>query len=268
MTNFFNLTSTNITPIFSETAESYFPEFSGHIIWINILVLLFGYLMGSLNFSLIFSKLWKKEDIRDKGSKNAGATNTLRVYGKKVALAVFALDALKSFFAVLFVWIFASQMFLTTLNIHYANIFPTLAGVGAIFGHMFPVFFKFRGGKGVSSFFGLLLATNVLLFLIAVLLFIIIVIFTKYVSVASMAAPMIAAFLAFIPFMTQAPLGTLNFTGNLWWWTQLFWLPPIFLILTQLTIIFAHHSNIQRLVNKTENALNLSKLKAKRKDRK
>ncbi|MBN4089637.1 glycerol-3-phosphate 1-O-acyltransferase PlsY [Mycoplasma enhydrae] len=165
--------------------------FKWEYVWINFIILIIGYFIGSINISIILSKT-KNKDIRQEGSKNAGATNALRVFGFKFAALVFAFDLLKSFIPTLIVFIVK----VTTKN---SYIIPLFAGLGAFIGHIIPLYFKFKGGKGVASFFGLVLAFDFPTFLWLVLIYLIFVLTIKYISLCSVIATIIFAFISFIP---------------------------------------------------------------------
>ena len=141
-----------------------------------ILCLIFGYLFGSLNFAIIYSKL-KGDDIRNHGSGNAGATNVLRTYGKGAAAIVFLLDILKGVIAVLITRIFFDDM-----------LYDCASALGAVLGHNFPLYYGFRGGKGVATSLAVLLVLHYPTALIALVTFLIVVITTKYVSLSSILA--------------------------------------------------------------------------------
>ena len=146
-----------------------------------VLCIVIPYLLGSLNFAILISKIVYKEDIRSFGSGNAGATNMLRTYGKGAAAASFAGDILKTVLAVLF----------GSLTLGYFLGGGCIAGFFAVLGHIFPIFSHFHGGKGVASAAAVAVLLNVnsleglLLIGILLLFFVIIVVGTKYVSLAS-----------------------------------------------------------------------------------
>lgn len=140
-----------------------------------ILMLVMGYLIGSCNFAIIYSKLFKKDDIRKYGSKNAGATNVLRIYGKAPAAAVFILDLLKGVISVLI----ARAIYPNT------DVCACLAAFGAILGHNFPCYHDFKGGKGVATGFAVLLVLCWKAALIALAVFVVVVLITRYVSLGS-----------------------------------------------------------------------------------
>lgn len=153
-----------------------------------LLMLLMGYLIGSCNFAVIYSRLFKKDDIRKHGSGNAGATNVLRTYGKGPAAAVFLLDLLKGVAAVLLARLFYPN----TSDINTNDICACIAGFGAILGHNFPCYHGFMGGKGVATSFAVLLVLDWRIALIALGVFLIVVLITRYVSVGSITASIAA----------------------------------------------------------------------------
>jgi len=133
-----------------------------------------GYLLGSLSFAVIVVRLKTGKDIRTEGSGNAGATNVLRGYGKGLAALVAAADVGKGAAAVLLVR-------LVTADPRYA----AAAGVAAVVGHVFPIFYGFRGGKGVATAVGVFLALAPLAMLVGLAIFFLVVIITRYVSLGS-----------------------------------------------------------------------------------
>lgn len=191
------------------------------------LCLVLGYLIGSLNFAIIYSKL-KKDDIRNHGSKNAGATNVLRTYGKIPALIVFLLDILKGVIAVLIV-----------RSVFDGEIYECTAALGAVLGHNFPVYYKFSGGKGVSTSFAVLCVLHYEVALIALLVFVITVLISRYVSLSSILASVGAVIASVV----------LYDFGVFFYFT---------LIIAVLCII-RHHANISRLLKGTENKLGKKK---------
>lgn len=191
--------------------------------------LLFGYLLGSLNFAIIYSKL-HGDDIRKHGSGNAGATNVLRTYGKLPALLVFLLDISKGVIAVLLV-----------RGVFHSQVLECLAALGAVLGHNFPVYYKFTGGKGVSTSFAVLLVLHLPTALIALLTFLVSVFLTKYVSLSSILASCAAMVASFLFFKVNCF--------------------SLFCLAIGVLCIARHHSNIKRLLAGTEN-----KLGQKRKD--
>ena len=192
-----------------------------------VLCLILGYLFGSLNFAIIYSKL-RGDDIRNHGSGNAGATNVLRTYGKGPAAIVFLLDILKGVIAV-----FVARIFLD------GDIFDCSAALGAVLGHNFPVYYKFKGGKGVSTSLAVLLTLHYPTALVAMVTFLVVVLISKYVSLSSILAAVAAIITAFILFRIDVF--------------------SVFCAIIGVLCIFRHRSNIVRLIKGTENKLGQKK---------
>lgn len=150
------------------------------------LIMLLGYIIGSLNFAIIYSRL-RKDDIRRHGSRNAGATNILRTYGKIPAFLVFLLDISKGIIAVL----------LVRYAFNADELMECAAALGAILGHNYPLFYDFRGGKGVSTSFAVLLILHWEVALISLFVFIITVLVSRYVSLSSILASFAAIISSF-----------------------------------------------------------------------
>ena len=146
---------------------------------ILFLSLVIGYLLGSLSFAVIIGKLFYKQDVREVGSKSAGATNVLRTLGKKAAAVVTVGDMLKGIIAYLIAFPIGSFYGVGELS-------AILAGSGAVFGHIFPLYFKFRGGKGVLSSLALSFMIDWRAAIITLAVAILIMALTKYVSLGSM----------------------------------------------------------------------------------
>ena len=147
----------------------------------------FSYLFGSLNSAIIVCKLWKHKDIREYGSKNAGLTNVLRVFGKGPALATLIFDLIKGVAAVLICRIVVTDVMDVTF-FGDSKFIGYLAGFIVMIGHIFPVFYGFHGGKGVLLAATTLLTIDPLTCALSVGVFILLVVITKYVSVGSIAA--------------------------------------------------------------------------------
>ncbi|MBR3838654.1 MAG: glycerol-3-phosphate 1-O-acyltransferase PlsY [Clostridia bacterium] len=193
-----------------------------------------GYLLGSINSAVIISRLFFKEDIREKGSKNAGLTNMLRVYGAKAAAFTFIGDFCKGIIAVCAGYIMGDMLF------------ACLGGGFAVLGHVFPAYFGFKGGKGVLTAFSVMIVICPLPTLVALAIFIIIVVLTRFVSLGSILAA------ASIPFITYFLGDKLFSRGGL---------SPVFFLACALAvvIIVKHHANIVRLVTGKESKLSLRK---------
>ena len=148
------------------------------IVFIALLIL--AYIIGCFNTSIVYSIGSFKKDIRTQGSGNAGATNMLRSFGKVSAAITFAGDLLKAVVAIGIAWI----VFRNSVHI---DLIKTLMGLACVLGHCFPVFFKFKGGKGIATGSGCILMMDWRVFLVAIGLFALLVVITKYVSVGSIA---------------------------------------------------------------------------------
>ncbi|MDL2288519.1 glycerol-3-phosphate 1-O-acyltransferase PlsY [Oscillospiraceae bacterium OttesenSCG-928-F05] len=198
-----------------------------------VTVIVVAYLLGSLNASIIMSRFFKKTDIREYGSGNAGITNYLRSFGGKSAAVVALIDVGKCVAATMF-----GRFIFEGLGDGYLGVL--LAGFCVLLGHMFPVFFGFKGGKGVLSMAALMLIFDWRIFLIGISIFIIIVLVTRYVSLGS-----VVAVLSVIPLIYLFNSGNWLYTG-------------VTALLAGL-VVFMHRSNIVRLVKGTESKFSVKK---------
>ncbi|MDP4133936.1 MAG: glycerol-3-phosphate 1-O-acyltransferase PlsY [Bacillota bacterium] len=189
-----------------------------------IIGLLIGYLLGSVNPAILLSKI-KGKDIRELGSGNAGATNTLRNYGKGAALTVTCLDILKCVIAILL-----SQMAANLLGIDVLTS-KVFAGVGCILGHNYPLYFGFKGGKGVLVSVTAIFMLDYRVGLIAILTFIIVFALSRYVSLGSVSGA--AAAIISSAILSSAEV-------------------KIFCIFAGILAILRHKTNIERLRAGTE----------------
>lgn len=204
-----------------------------------IIVAVIAYLIGSINFSIILSKKMAGFDIREKGSGNAGTTNMLRAVGKKAAVITLICDILKGVVAILIAVLVGKIV----KNLDNA-LLVQLAGIFVIIGHTFPVFFKFKGGKGIATSLGVLLMTNWQIGLICLVFALVLIALTKTVSVGSIAAGILFPVLvAFIDQNYIVPTSNSN-------WSYL-----VFSIIIALLVIFNHRANVQRILNGTENKI-------------
>ena len=154
-----------------------------------VLVSFLSYIIGSINCSIIVSKSINNKDIRECGSGNAGATNMLRSYGKWAAILTFVGDLLKSMFAVFFAKYLAGQFITSGEDTALANLVcGYLAGFFCIVGHLYPIWFGFRGGKGVVATLGLSIVLDWRVAITGLLVFAIVVALTRYVSLSSILA--------------------------------------------------------------------------------
>ncbi len=201
-----------------------------------ILVTILAYLLGSISFSVIISKKMAGFDVRQKGSGNAGATNMLRSVGKKAAIITLICDVLKGVVAILIAYILGNVFDFSgdkTLLIE-------LAGIAVILGHTFPIFFEFKGGKGIATSLGVLLMTNWNIGLICLVFALVLMALTRIVSLGSIAAAIL--FPVLVIFM---PHNAYLVDGNY----------IIYSIIISVLVIYNHRANVKRLLSGTENKL-------------
>jgi glycerol-3-phosphate acyltransferase PlsY len=203
----------------------------------SILLVIIAYLLGSLSSSLIIGKLFFNIDIREHGSGNAGATNAMRVLGKKQGLLVFLFDVLKGFLAANL--IFISKYYI--IGTEAAVNFQVLLGLAVVFGHIFPVFFNFKGGKGVATLMGVILAIMPFTTLFLLGVFVLTLFATKYVSVSSMTAGLSLPFLSLFVFKET----NLNII--------------MFGFVAFVLLVVTHQKNIERLIRGEENKIAFGK---------
>ena len=189
----------------------------------DLLIILFSYLCGSVPFGLVISYIFKKDDPRSIGSKNIGATNVLRTSGLLLGLLTLMLDVLKGFIAI---------KITLMLNSDIVGLSMTFV----IVGHIFPIWLKFKGGKGVATFIGVLLAYNFQLFLLFTLTWLFCAFIFKYSSLSAIIALIINI------------LSTIAFDLNY-----------IYFIIVSFLILTKHFSNIQRLLTGNETKIVLKK---------
>lgn len=195
----------------------------------RVALILIAYLLGNIQTSYIIGRVFKKTDIRKHGSGNAGTTNALRVFGKKIAVVTLIIDVLKG--------VAASYIGQRLGGLNGAM----LAGIAVIAGHNWPVFLKFKGGKGVATTIGVGLFISLYAALSSLLIGIVIIRKTKYVSLGSIVA------VSLWPFLAVAFNGNFNL--------KLF----LFGIVMAIMSIYKHRENIKRLLNGNENRLGQSK---------
>ncbi|MCI9178159.1 MAG: glycerol-3-phosphate 1-O-acyltransferase PlsY [Clostridia bacterium] len=200
-----------------------------------------AYLIGSINFSIILSKKMAGFDIREKGSGNAGTTNMLRSVGKKAAIVTLICDVLKGVVAI-GIALLAGVIIKNLDN----SLLVQIAGVLVIIGHTFPVFFKFKGGKGIATSLGVLLMINWQIGLICLVFALILMALTRMVSVGSIAAAIL--FPVLVLFIGQ------NYIVASSNWSYL-----IFSIIIAVLVIFNHRENVKRIFTGTENRISFKK---------
>lgn len=192
---------------------------------LKIVAIILCYLLGSVSFSVLLAKILKGIDIRQHGSGNAGATNTLRVLGKGPAILVLVLDVLKGVAAVwIGKWLGGDNVWM-----------PGLCGIAAIAGHNWPLYFRFRGGKGIATAIGVLVSLCFLPALYAGIIAILSIVFTRYVSLGS---------LIFVV-LTPVFILIMNFPWSVFWTS----------LIICIFAIWRHRTNIEKLVHGRENKL-------------
>ncbi len=220
-----------------------------NVLFSIILAAAIGYFLGSINFSIIVVKLMQGRDIRDMGSRNAGLTNTLRCAGKTCATLTLIGDMLKGIIAVLI-----SRGICDLLNAgmnpgddtHYIGY---IAGLCAIIGHVFPIYYGFKGGKGVLVGASSFIAVDFKVFLALIAIFIVMLAITKYVSLSSIIGT------SYCPLATLLMSWIVNGDG--------FGRSFLYMILSLpmvAMIIWMHRSNIERLMNGTESKFSFNKI--------
>lgn len=195
----------------------------------EIIIIFCSYLLGSIPTAVWIGKIFYKIDVRKFGSGNAGATNTFRTIGSKAGISVLIIDILKGFIAV-------KLVLLSGINPNtnaWIN-FKIVLTVVALIGHIFPIFARFKGGKGVATLLGAVIAIAPWAAAIAVVVFIIVLTVTKYVSLASMFA--VTSFPIVVIYILKLESNSLI----------------CFSILVAILLLATHHKNIERLINKKE----------------
>ena len=209
-----------------------------------IIIAIIAYLIGSINFSILISKKKAGYDIRQKGSGNAGTTNMLRNLGKKYAAITLICDVLKGIVAIGIAIIVGNII----RNTNKA-LLVQIAGVAVVIGHTFPIFFGFKGGKGVATSLGILLMTNWQLGLICLVFALVLMALTRVVSMGSIAAailyPVLTLFVGGGHYIVES-----SGLGNGYF---------IYSVILAVIVIFNHRTNIKRILSGTENKINFNK---------
>ena len=210
---------------------------------IYIIMAIIAYVIGSVNFSVIFSKKFAGFDVREKGSGNAGTTNMLRSVGKKAAAITLVCDILKGVVAI------GIAILLGNIPDINKELLVQIAGVCVILGHTFPIFFGFKGGKGVATSLGVLLLSNWQIGLICLVFALVLMVLTRMVSVGSCGAavlfPVLTLFInEHYTVLTEGKQGNTYF---------------IYSVILAVIVLFNHRSNIKRLLNGTENKISFNK---------
>ena len=183
-----------------------------------ILIISISYLMGSIPFGLILTKVFLKKDIRDIGSGNIGATNVLRTGNKLIGYLTLILDVLKAVIPVLYIkFNFPELVYISSLSV--------------FIGHVFPIWLKFKGGKGVATYVGILFSINYFLGIIFVISWLIIFFISKYSSLGSILSTLVIPIFIFLNSSYEN---------------------QYFFIIMFVLILFTHRENVKRLINKEE----------------
>ena len=206
-----------------------------------IIIAIIAYAIGSINFSVIISKKMAGFDIREKGSGNSGSTNMLRSIGKKAAILTLICDVLKGVLAVL-IAVIAGKI---VKNVDQAMLVQ-IAGILVVIGHTFPIFFEFKGGKGVATSLGVLLMINWKIGLICLVFALVIMALGRIVSLGSVGAAILCPVLTlFIHSNYIVEASGIKYL--------------VFGLILAAIVIFNHRANIQRIANGTENKLSFKK---------
>ena len=207
-----------------------------------------SYLLGSCNFSIILSKFIAKKDIRDSGSGNAGATNMLRTYGKKYAAFTMLLDILKIVLAVIIAFLILSAPVAFIFKkaddpalINEYILYKEFSGFFCVMGHIFPIFFKFKGGKGMAVCTGMVILVDWRIALILFVIFCSVILVSKWVSLASIVIALCYPILIYL------------FYGDI--------LLVVTAVLFTVTVIIAHRKNIVRIIKGNESKISLGSKK-------
>lgn len=208
----------------------------------SISALILAYLFGSIPTAVWIGQAFYGIDVREYGSGNAGATNTFRVLGKKAGIAVMVLDILKGYTATNLAYLIGLSVTGPQNSVQFVN-YQLALGITAVMGHLFPVFAGFRGGKGIATLFGMILAVHSGAALLCVLTFVVVLLISKYVSLSSILSGF--TFPLSIIFIFQSPIRSVVLYG----------------MCICVLILVTHQKNIERLLKGKELKINLFKRK-------
>lgn len=220
-------------------------EWQLYLVYALLLIFSFAaaYLLGSVNSAIVVSKLLYKEDIRSYGSGNAGLTNMLRTYGKKAALLTLIGDILKTVIAIFITAIFFGFQYSSGISISQ---YCYVSGLFAVIGHVFPVYYQFKGGKGVLVTASMALVLTPIPFLILISLFVLVVWLSKYVSLGSVSVavlyPVVVNAYIKVAFDQNTP-GLISLST----------------ILLAIFIVWCHRENLRRISERTERKISFTK---------
>lgn len=211
-----------------------------------VIVAIISYLLGSCNFGIIISKSLKKEDIRESGSGNAGTTNMMRTYGKTLGILTIIGDIAKVFVAIWLAFKIMSveetKMIFDRISDNPQYVLKSFAGLFAVAGHIFPCFFKFKGGKGVATSGGMVIMVDWRIALILFAIFVLTILITRYVSLGSI----------IMAVLYPVFMGLFHKDAGL----------VIISLVFTLIVVTAHRENIKKLINHTENKIGSKNKKA------
>jgi acyl phosphate:glycerol-3-phosphate acyltransferase len=208
----------------------------------SISALIAAYLFGSIPTAVWIGQAFYGIDVREYGSGNAGATNTFRVLGKKAGLAVMILDILKGYTATNLAYLIGLSVTGSHSSVQFAN-YQLALGITAVMGHLFPIFAGFRGGKGIATLFGMILAVHFPAAMLCVLVFVTVLLISKYVSLSSILSGF--TFPLSIIFVFQSPIRSVVLYG----------------MCICVLILVTHQKNIERLLKGKESKVFLFKKK-------
>jgi glycerol-3-phosphate acyltransferase PlsY len=208
----------------------------------SISALIFAYLFGSIPTAVWIGQAFYGIDVREYGSGNAGATNTFRVLGKKAGIAVMILDILKGYTATNLAYLIGLSVTGPQNSVQFVN-YQLALGITAVMGHLFPIFAGFRGGKGIATLFGMIIAVHSGAALVCVLTFVVVLLISKYVSLSSIISGF--SFPLSIIFIFQSPIRSVVLYG----------------MCICILILVTHQKNIERLLKGKESRVNLFKRK-------
>ena len=212
-------------------------------LWAFLTVVL-AYMIGSINFAIIFTNAFVHRDVRDYGSGNAGMTNVLRVVGKKAGILTFVCDALKGLVACLIGRLVFAYLLSTTGNEIFNPVYGAyICGVAVMLGHVFPLFFGFKGGKGVAVSVGIFLVCNPIAIISGLATFGILLLTTRIISISSLSATVIVV----------------SFSMIFYFHTAEFWPQAIGAFIMGAIVFLKHTENIGRLIRGEEKKLAVKK---------
>ena len=209
-----------------------------------LLIVAVSYLLGSINSAIVVSRVLYHDDIRKHGSGNAGLTNTLRTYGAKAAGLTLLGDVLKTVLAILFAAVLFGFNYVR--GVSTGEGFCYIAGLFSVLGHIFPIYYRFKGGKGVLSTAAMVLMLCPGVFLLLFILFCLIVFMSRYVSLGSICAAGLFPIVLhsyFLVILKAQPFGLITLTS----------------VILAVTIIVFHKENIKRIQSRTERKISFKK---------